>query len=202
MIRYLALGDSYTIGEAVEKDQSFPHQLLHGSNAIQLKDDQLKIIAVTGWTTNDLLQAIKKENPKQGIWSFITLLIGVNNQYQGLPTELYEKEFEELLSKAIQLMNGQAQRVVVISIPDYGVTPFSEALDGLKISKEINQYNLLAEAKAKQAGANWVNITDVSLEAKDQPQLIACDGLHPSGLQYKKWVDKIYPVIKKIINNE
>jgi lysophospholipase L1-like esterase len=202
MIRYLALGDSYSIGEEVSEDQSFPYQLLYGVNGLNSEQAELKIIAVTGWTTSDLLNAIRIENPSPGTWTFISLLIGVNNQYQGKPFELYEQEFNALLNKAIDLMEGDAGKVVVVSIPDYSVTPFAQESDQNKITEEIHQYNTYAHDKAIESGAQWVNITDISLQAADQEALITGDGLHPSGIQYGLWVKEIIPIVRKIIDDE
>ncbi|NNF36237.1 MAG: SGNH/GDSL hydrolase family protein [Saprospiraceae bacterium] len=202
MIRYLALGDSYTVGEEVSADQSFPYQLLYGMNGLKAKNAELKIIAVTGWTTSDLLDATQKEDPTPGTWSFVSLLIGVNNQYQGKPFELYQQEFSALLNIAIELMEGDVGKVVVVSIPDYGVTPFAQESDQNKITSEIHQYNRYAHDKTIEAGAQWIYITDISLQAADNEELITGDGLHPSGIQYGLWVKEIIPVVRKIIDDE
>lgn len=199
MVRYLALGDSYTIGEEVNADQSFPYQLL---NVLNVDKAELKIIAVTGWTTSDLLDAIREDDPSPGVWTFLTLLIGVNNQYQNKPFELYEKEFSILLNKAIELMDGDAGKVIVVSIPDYSVTPFAQDADQDKITREIYQYNKYASDKAKETGAQWIYITDISLQAADNETLITVDGLHPSGIQYGLWVKEIIATVRKIMNDE
>ena len=202
MMKYLALGDSYTIGEAVKREESFPFQVLFGANGMQLINAELKIIATTGWTTSDLKEAIFKEALQPGEWSVVSLLIGVNNQYQNKPFTLYEKEFKELLDTAISLMDGRADKVMVVSIPDYSVTPFAGEMDKAKISKELKQYNSYAESMVGKVGSHWINITDISLTAENEPSLIASDGLHPSAKQYSLWTKKIYPVINKILSND
>jgi undecaprenyl-diphosphatase len=178
--RYLALGDSYTIGESVDVSERFPVQL---ARAMNLSEPQ--IIAKTGWTTDELNAAIDAANP-QGPFDLVTLLIGVNNQYRGRSADEYRTQFTALLQRAIGFAGGNASHVIVVSIPDWGVTPFAEGRDRAKIAREIDQFNAINREEAKRAGAKWVDITPIS--RRDDRALVAGDGLHPSGKQYAEWV--------------
>lgn len=182
-VRYLALGDSYTIGESVPAPERFPLQL-----ARELGIPEPQIIARTGWTTDELDAAIDAANP-QGTFDLVTLLIGVNNQYRGRPADEYRTQFAALLARAIGFAGGDAKKVVVVSIPDWGVTPFAEGRDRAKIAREIDQFNAINREEAARAGARWVDITPVSRGS--DPALVAADGLHPSGMQYGEWVKRI-----------
>ena len=186
--RYLALGDSYTIGESVPADERFPMQL-----AKTLGIGEPQIIAKTGWTTDELNAAIDAANP-QGPFDLVTLLIGVNNQYRGRSADEYRTQFEALLRRAIGFAGGDAKRVVVVSIPDWGVTPFAEGRDRAKIAREIDQFNGIGREEAQRAGAKWVDITPIS--RRNDPALVAGDGLHPSGKQYAEWVTLIAPAAR------
>ena len=181
--RYLALGDSYTIGESVPESERFPVQLARTLNL-----GQPQIIARTGWTTDELNAAIDAANP-QGPFDLVTLLIGVNNQYRGRDAEQYRGEFAALLQRAIGFAGGDAQKVIVVSIPDWGVTPFAEGRDRAKIASEIDRYNAVNREEAQRAGAKYVDITPIS--RGNDPSLVAADGLHPSGAQYTQWVREI-----------
>jgi lysophospholipase L1-like esterase len=181
--RYLALGDSYTIGESVAPEERFPAQL-----ARRRALGEPEIIAKTGWTTDELNAAIDAANP-QGPYELVTLLIGVNNQYRGRDAEQYRGEFTALLRRAIGFAGGDAKRVVVVSIPDWGVTPFAEGRDRAKIAAEIDRYNAINREEAARAGARYVDITPVS--RRDDPTLTAGDKLHPSGKMYSEWVELI-----------
>jgi lysophospholipase L1-like esterase len=200
-VNYLALGDSYTIGEGVPYESSFPYQLLHADLGDNQKPGELKVVATTGWTTTNLLTALNKEEISKQ-WNLVTLLIGVNNQYQKKPFQLYEKEFAVLLDRAIEYAGGNPARVIVVSIPDYGVTPFAKAKNSSQISDELRQYNTYAKAVAIDHGCQFVNITNASLMAKSDKTLLADDQLHPSGVQYKAWVTLIQPIAKDIINDK
>ncbi len=178
--RYLALGDSYTIGESVAATERFPVQL---ARELGLGDPQ--IIAQTGWTTDELNAAIDAANP-QGPYDLVTLLIGVNNQYRGREAEQYRGEFAALLQRAIGFAGGDAKKVVVVSIPDWGVTPFAEGRDRAKIAREIDQYNAINQEEAQRARASYVHITTIS--RRPDPALVADDKLHPSAKQYSEWV--------------
>ena len=191
VLRYLALGDSYTIGEAVTPSARWPNQLVD-TLAPGLQDgDSLapaRILATTGWTTADLKQGIDGAGLDTAAWDLVSLLIGVNNQYQGLPIEDYAEEFDELLDAAIGLAGGDKTRVFVLSIPDYGYTPFGQA-NQPSISTGLQAFNDTCRTRTLAKGVAHFNITDISQQWPDTPGLVAVDGLHPSGLQYGLWVD-------------
>ncbi|WP_335964968.1 SGNH/GDSL hydrolase family protein [Galbibacter sp. PAP.153] len=195
--KYLALGDSYTIGESVCESCSFPIQLLEKIANEQKEKVALQIIAKTGWTTSDLIKGIKDSLP-QGNQDLVTLLIGVNNQYQGKDFSLYQEDFPALLTKAVQLAGGDTNRVIIISIPDYAYTPYGQKKpDPKKISTEIDQYNAFAKKIAEANGVSFVNITNISREGLNNPALIASDGLHPSKECYSSFVSQILFEVKK-----
>lgn len=192
-LQYLALGDSYTIGESVCGTCSFPAQLKQSMSFLLDADVGLEIIAQTGWTTTNLKNAIVAQEPDAD-YDMVTLLIGVNNQYQNRPFTLYEQEFPELLNTAISLAKGNKNNVIVVSIPDYAFTPFGQSSpDPIGISTQIDQYNAFAENYATQNGIVFVNITDITREGIQNPNLVASDGLHPSQLAYSKFVERILP---------
>lgn len=189
-INFLALGDSYTIGESVKEEERWPEQL---ATALRLKGytvEKPRIIATTGWRTDQLKKAIEETQLKQR-FNLVSLLIGVNNQYQGKSPESYKTEFLELLNKAIQLADGKKENVFVVSIPDYGFTPFGKPRQE-QISKELDEYNTINKNITEANGIRYINITDISRNGITQPELVADDNLHPSGLQYKLWVDRIW----------
>lgn len=190
---FLALGDSYTIGEAVGESERWPMQLaaLLKKDSIQL---ETKIIATTGWTTDELQRGITMTEDLKKSYDLVSLLIGVNNQYRGYDEDQYEKEFKDLLHQAIELAGGNPHQVFVISIPDYGVTPFAKEknLDPEKIAHELDSYNAIAEKIATLSDVHFFNITPDSRLAKDDTTLVASDGLHPSGKMYANWVEKVY----------
>lgn len=198
-ISYLALGDSYTIGEGVSEKDRFPNQLISSDLDTTFMLDEFKIIARTGWTTRNLLDGMDREELTVGTYDFITLLIGVNNQYQGKPVDLYKEEFEILIDRAIELVEGDPLKVIVVSIPDYGVTPFAANRDSEKIAKEIDLYNSINEEFAKEKGTRYVYITDLTKAAANDLSLLANDQLHPSGKLYAQWVERIIPEVKEII---
>lgn len=191
---YLALGDSYTIGESVDLGKSFPYQVVQQLRRKEYPFHAPEIIAKTGWTTDELQAAIAGSVllPK---YDFVTLLIGVNNQYRGRDAIEYKEQFEELLKKAIELTNGKKDHVIVISIPDYGVTPYARLMDTEKISREIEVFNGINKALSIQYKIPYIDITPGSKKAKDMPALIAYDGLHPSEKQYENWVEQIVNAI-------
>lgn len=188
-LTYLALGDSYTIGEAVSQQESFPYQL-----AAQLKIAAPKIIAKTGWTTGELQEAIKAENLNQN-FDMVTLLIGVNNQYRGNSQTIYRKEFKELLQTAINFAGKNKKMVFVVSIPDWGVTPFgkSSGRNQQTIAQEIDAFNAIAKEETLAMGVSYTDITPGSRNAATDLSLIASDGLHPSGKMYKEWAFRVAP---------
>jgi len=196
-LNYLALGDSYTIGESVELSQSFPYQLKVSLMQQGYMVADPKIIAVTGWTTANLINGITQANLTQK-YDFVTLLIGVNNQYQGKSQTQYRIEFVQLLNTAIAFANGNKKHVFVLSIPDYSVTPFAQNSDRTKIATEIDQFNDINFYESTQAGVNYLSITGISRQAAVDPSLIANDGLHPSAKMYSLWVNSLAPMV---VNN-
>jgi lysophospholipase L1-like esterase len=184
-MRYLALGDSYTIGESVPESERWPVQLA----AALAPGSTPAIIATTGWRTDDLMGAIQKA-ALQPPYDLVSLLIGVNNQYQGRSVEAYKPEFEGLLKKAIELTGGDRTKVFVVSIPDYGFTPFGKP-KRQGITADIDLFNEANRTISSKFGVRYINITDISRRGFDDPALVASDGLHPSGKQYKLWVERI-----------
>jgi lysophospholipase L1-like esterase len=192
---YLALGDSYTIGQSVSIDQRLPVQAvgLLASQGIQMT--QADIIATTGWTTANLLNSLNSNSPAK-TYDFVTLLIGVNNQYQGRSTDEYRLQFTELLNKAIGYAAGNKKRVFVLSIPDYSVTPFAQYSDTARIAREIDIFNAINKEITLLFGVAYVEITSISRQARSDPALTATDGLHPSGKQYERWAQLLAPLMK------
>jgi lysophospholipase L1-like esterase len=198
--KYLALGDSYTIGESVDVLLKFPVQLIVRLNYEKIELDP-KIIAKTGWTTDELLEAIEEEAPSDD-FDLVTLLIGVNNQYRGRDVDNYRQEFQVLLNKAVEFAKAEKDRVIVLSIPDYGVTPFGQKKGQRAIAEEIDQYNAINREISEQAGVNYIDITEISREALTKRYLIAQDELHPSGEMYGLWVDKMMSLVLEILKSE
>lgn len=187
---YLALGDSYTIGESVPIYQSFPYQLVQLLREKGLLVTAPEIVAKTGWTTDELQAGINSTRLLKS-YDFVTLLIGVNNQYRGRSTEDYAPGFESLLRQAIGFAGGRKDRVVVLSIPDWGQTPYAEGRDRAKIAKEIDAYNAVNEEISRRHGVHYVNITPGTREAPTDKDLVAHDGLHPSGKEYARWATAV-----------
>jgi acyl-CoA thioesterase-1 len=190
--KYLALGESYTIGQSVCETCRFPVQLKDSITKILNKKDtfDIKIIAQTGWTTSDLKSAIASDNPSKD-YDLVTLLIGVNNQYQHKPFTLYEQEFPNLVNQAIQFAKGDKKNVIVVSIPDYAFTPYGQG--STTISEELFSYNEFAKNYCLANGITHINITDITREGLLKPELIASDGLHPSKIAYSKFIERILP---------
>lgn len=193
--RYLALGDSYTIGEAVPATQRFPVQLQQKLITDGIQISAPEIIARTGWTTDELMNGIRQVNPS-GTFDLVTLLIGVNNQYRGRDTAEYRRQFRELLNMAIGFAGNKASHVVVLSIPDYSITPFGLTRDMVKISREIDWFNHINLQETQNTEAVYVDITPISRRGLGEPQLVAADGLHPSGEMYREWVELLLPEAK------
>lgn len=191
---YLALGDSYTIAEGVSLTKSFPYQVVQLLRKKEFNFNAPEIIAKTGWTTDELLDAINASTLLSK-YDFVSLLIGVNNQYRGRDAIEYKEQFEEILKKAIELANGKKEHVVIISIPDYSVTPYAASMDVEKIFKEIEVLNAINKALSIQYKVQYVDITMSSRTAKNDSSLLAEDGLHPSEKQYAKWAEKIFEVL-------
>lgn len=195
-MRYLALGDSYTAGEGVGADETFPTRIYAGAargrplHARPLPAT-LEIIAATGWTTGNLLAAVRARAPA-GPYDLVTLCIGVNNQYRGEPIERYRAEFRDLLTLAIGLGGNFPSHVVVLSIPDWGVTPFAEGRDRARIAGDIETFNAAAETEVRRLGAGWVNVTD---DSRSHPLDLVADGLHPSAAAYQRWAGLVLGAI-------
>jgi lysophospholipase L1-like esterase len=193
--RMLALGDSYTIGESVFENERWPVQLVKMLNEAGNNFKTPEIIAKTGWTTDELIAAIKVSNP-QGTFDLVSLLIGVNNQYRGNNIEDYKIEFERLLKMAIHFAGNNSQKVVVVSIPDWGVTPFAHDKDKQKIKSEIDYFNKVNFEVALAYEVKYVEITAASRLAENDHELIAADGLHPSAKMYKQWAKNVFEKIQ------
>lgn len=191
---YLALGDSYTIGESVPPSENFPSQVYALLHKETTGFQPPRIIARTGWTTDELEAGITgaaAAEPLLPEYDFVSLLIGVNNQYRGRTTENYRTEFDALLRKAIGYAGGKTERVVVLSIPDWGVTPFAAGRDRVQIAREIDAYNAVNRAVAERYHIYYINITPGTREAAGDPGLLAADGLHPSGREYRRWAGQV-----------
>lgn len=197
-LRFLTLGDSYTIGESVAESERWPVQLAAALRKQNISIADPLIIAHTGWTTDELNAAIDKSNP-EGTFDLVTLLIGVNNQYRGRSVEEYRGEFSALLQRAIGFADSKPSRVIVVSIPDWGVMPFAKDRDRKKIANEIDAFNSINWEESVRAGAAYADITPISREVDRHPELIASDGLHPSGAQYTYWVEIIKPKALKAL---
>lgn len=196
---YLALGDSYTIGEQVSSKDNFPNQVAAMMKNTSVDFQLERIIARTGWTTDELEAGIVESNmekPMLPSYDFVSLLIGVNNQYRGRTVENYKPEFEELLKKAIRFAGNRPDHVVVISIPDWGVTPFASGRDREQIAKEIDVYNAANKEMTERYHVYYINITPWTREAAADPSLLAADDLHPSEKEYQRWAEKISDYFK------
>jgi len=187
---YLALGDSYTIGQSVLEKDRFPVQLVNELNEKNYNFNTPKIIAQTGWTTGELKDAILKADIKKN-YDLVTLLIGVNNQYRGNSIDNFRVEFAELLNMSIQYAGYNTNNVIVISIPDWGVSPYAENRDRNKISQEIDAFNAVKKEETLKRNISFVDITAISRQALNKPEYFAADGLHFSGSMHKLWVDEI-----------
>ena len=235
-LRYLALGDSYTIGEGVAPADRWPVQLAQALRAGGVMLGDPKIIATTGWTTDELSAALDafdagkepagevvgaasaasfsipaeelaaeaaptRSNAKAAIWDFASLLIGVNNQYRGRGVDEYRGEFAALLERAIGYAGGRAGRVLVLSIPDWGVTPFAvrEGRDGAQVAREIDAFNAAACDTCRQHGAAFVDITAASRDGGGDAGMVVDDGLHPSAAMYSRWARLALPVARGML---
>ena len=197
---FLSLGDSYTIGESVAESDRWSVQL-----AALLRKDGIKvappdIIARTGWTTAELTSGIQADNNKEKDYKLVSLLIGVNNQYRGQTTERYRTEFKSLLDTSIEFAGGRKQRVFVLSIPDWGVSPFGEKSDRAKVAREIDAFNAVAKEECIKAGILYIDITPISRTGLGDPSMFASDGLHFSGKMYGLWAEKALPEVKAILS--
>ena len=196
-LRFLALGDSYTIGQSVEVSDRWPVQLVRRLREGGIAVLEPVIIAQTGWTTGDLSAAIDEAAP-EGTFDIVALLIGVNNQFRGMDTGQYQTEFADLFRRAVAFAAEDPSRVIVVSIPDWGVTPFAQGRDVDLIAQQIDLFNSVNRTEAMRTGARYVDVTAISREAVTEPGLVAEDGLHPSGEMYSRWVDVVLPVVLEI----
>lgn len=187
--KFLALGDSYTIGESVAPDERWPVQLTTALRKLGVAIDDPEIIATTGWRTDELIGAIQQRMPEND-FDLVSLLIGVNNQYQGKELRQYAADFERLVDTAISHGDGQKERVFVLSVPDYGYTPFGKEKRPV-ISKEIDRFNQINRQIALSHGVRYFDVTPISRKGLDDPELVAADNLHPSGKMYRLWVELI-----------
>lgn len=195
MYTYLALGDSYTIGEQVPKEENFPHQTVALLRKEHVDVADPIIIATTGWTTDELAASIMEHNITD-TFSFVTLLIGVNNQYRGRDIENYKQEFTSLLLQAIAFAGGKENHVFVLSIPDWGVTPFAEGRDRHKIAEEIDAYNAAKKEITEAHKCMFIEITESTRHNGTNALYLAGDGLHPSGKEYAIWASKLAPHVR------
>ena len=200
-LSYLALGDSYTIGEGVEEHGRWPMQLVRGLRNAGIAIADPRIIATTGWTTDELAAAMDAAEPL-GEWDFVSLLIGVNNQYRGRTVDDYVGEFARLLQRAIALVNGRTDRVLVLSIPDWGVTPFARdsGRDLQQIADDLDAYNAAAQELCDRHGVAFVDITGISRDRGDEPEMLADDGLHPSAAMYVEWMRLALPAARRLMS--
>ena len=195
--KFLALGDSYTIGQSVEINERWPVQFLKELKTSTSAIDTLQIIAQTGWRVDQLNEAMNNSD-LEAPYGLVSLLIGVNNQYQGQKANSFKPEFIEILERSLKLVDNRKERLFVVSIPDWGASPYGATLNRTQISKEIDEFNSVLKEESEKRGVRYFNITTISRRALTDNSLIAIDRLHPSGKMYKLWVDKIIPVISKI----
>lgn len=195
---FLALGDSYTIGTGIQLELNWPYQLKDKLIQDNVASLEVNIIAQNGWTTSRLLEAIKMNDPDSH--DLVSLMIGVNNQFQRLPFNTFKKEFNELLQIAIRL-SGEKRNIFVVSIPDYSVTRYGSG-DPDTISKDIDRYNEYIEEQCDKLNLQFVDVTQISRELGGSRSVIADDGLHPNASQYSRWLEEIAPVVKTLFEND
>ena len=198
-IRILALGDSYTIGEGVAEADRWPERLATALRSRGTSVRAPKIIARTGWTTDELSAGLDEARPDSN-YDLVTLLIGVNNQYRSRSDEEYRAHFRALLGRAVAFARGTASHVVVVSIPDWGVTPFAHGRDRDAIARAIDRFNAINREEATRAGARYADITPLSRRAGSDPSLVAADGLHPSARMYATWLDVLLPIVLQALS--
>lgn len=196
--RYLALGDSYTIGQGEEADGRFPQQLAAALAAKGWRLAPPTVIARTGWSVKQLSEALEASG-RTGPYQLVTLLIGVNDQFRGGQAADYREPFAKLLARAIELAGGRPGRVVVVSIPDYGVTPFASAKGRESTAAAIDAFNAVNREESAKAGVHYVDVTPISRKAATDPTLLVADGLHPSRKMYAQWVEVILPAAEKAL---
>lgn len=197
---YLALGDSYTIGEGLEIEKSWPHQLVQLLNEKGFNFEDPKIIAKTGWRTDELKKAMRKQLDKTEKFDLVSLLIGVNNQYQEKSMRKYKREFKKLLKKAISKSKYENQSVFVVSIPDYGVTPFAKEKDKTDAITDLLKYNAYARQLCEEYGVPFYDVTALSTELGQSVDMLNEDKLHPNDKQYRSWINSFLPQLVKQLN--
>ncbi|MEO7531638.1 MAG: GDSL-type esterase/lipase family protein [Sediminibacterium sp.] len=195
---YLALGDSYTIGESVPLHDSFPYQAIQLLRRAGHHFHAPEIVAKTGWTSVELAEHLL-HNKLNEQYDFVTLLVGVNNQYRGLEIEEFETDFNFLLRKAIHLSGEKPNHVIVLSIPDWGVTPFASSKDEKKISNEINAFNSICMSVATKLKTHFINITEETRKVKIDQSLLATDTLHYSGKEHAIWASMVVEIVEEIL---
>jgi lysophospholipase L1-like esterase len=200
ILHILALGDSYTIGESVPERERWPVLLADRLREHGLPTAAPQVVARTGWTTDELAAAIDQARPV-GPFDLVTLLIGVNNQYRGRSLQEYRRQFRNLLNLASIFAGGRKQRVIVLSIPDWGVTPYAAGFDRAKVAQEIDAFNRANREESASAGVIYIDITPISRQVREDAALIAPDGLHPSGKMYAAWVDLVLPEAMRSLQN-
>lgn len=195
---YLALGDSYTIGESVPLHEGFPYQVVQLLRKKGLHFHAPEVVAKTGWTSFELADHILHTQLNEQ-YDFVSLLIGVNNQYRGLAVADFREEFDYLLKKAIHFAGNKPERVMVLSIPDWGVTPFAAGKDSKAISEAIDSFNKVCEEATNKIGGHFMNITTQTRKAKDDITLLASDQLHYSAKSHAVWAEQVVKIIEKTI---
>ena len=193
-VSMLALGDSYTIGQSVDTSGRWPHQLIDELNKLGVPGMYPDYIATTGWTTRRLIQAMNYMIDEEKSYNLVSILIGVNNQYQGISIDTYEPDLRTIIDDALNVVDQDSSRIFVLSIPDYAYTPFGGGNAG--ISEEIDAYNNIKRRVAGEYGIAFIDITPISREGLGNTSLVASDGLHPSEIQYRRWVEAIMPRLR------
>lgn len=191
-MRFLALGDSYTIGEGVAEDERWPSHLVRRLDRDGIHIGDVQLVAQTAWTADELADAIDQARPR-GPFQLVTLMVGVNDQYRSRPVAAFAPEYERLLKRSIAFAGGKPRRVIAISIPDWGATPFARERDRALIAREIDAYNTCSRELAERASVAWVDVTPASRATLSEPSLVTADGLHPSGEMYARWSELIAP---------
>jgi len=197
-VRFLALGDSYTIGEGVADEDRWPNQLTRALRARGFELDDPQLVARTAWTTDELFDAIAEADPR-GPYDLVTLMVGVNDQYRSRPVDSFTKEYVTLVRRAIAFAARSPMRVLAISIPDWGATPFAASRDRAMISGEIAAYNDAGLKLATSLGVRWIDLTEMTREMQSNPALVESDGLHPSGEMYRRWSEYLLAPAAEIL---